>query len=169
MRVREAGLADVPRLAEIRNGDTEAGPADPRMQRYLAGTHHPRDARGPRAMYLALEGDRIAGYIAGHLTTRFDCDGELQYLYVARDHRRRGTASALLRALAGWFIEQDARRICVDVVPENVAARSLYRRHGAVELNRGWMVWGDIGRLAAKLTSGIVFGQDVEPVEEERS
>lgn len=145
MRIREAEFADVARLAELRAGDTEAGPADPRMERYLAGTHHPRDALAPRVMYVALEGDQIAGYIAGHLTRRFDCRGELQYLYVARDYRRRGAASALLMALANWFVEQRARRICVDVVPENAAARLFYRRHGAVELNRGWMVWEDIG------------------------
>lgn len=154
MRVREAKLADVARVAEIRAGDTEAGPADPRMERYLAGTHHPRDALGPRVMYLAVEGDRIAGYIAGHLTGRFDCHGELQYLYVARDHRRRGAASTLLKALAQWFVEQDARRICVDVVPENAPARSFYRRHGAVELNRGWMIWKDIG-LSAQANAGV--------------
>lgn len=143
MRVEEARTGDVASVAEIRAGDTEAGPADARMERYLAGTHHPGHALRPRVMYLALQEDRIAGYIAGHLTTRFDCEGELQYLYVDRGCRRRGAASALLTALAKWFIEKGARRICVDVVPENAAARSLYRQHGAVELNRNWMVWED--------------------------
>lgn len=154
MRIREARLADVARLAEIRAGDTEAGPADRRMERYLAGTHHPGDALAPRVMYVALEGEHIAGYIAGHLSTRFDCRGELQYLYVARDYRRRGAASALLMALTNWFIEQDARRVCVDVVPENAAARAFYRQHGAVELNRAWMVWEDIG-LSAQGNTGV--------------
>ena len=99
-------------------------------------------------MYVALEQDQIVGYIAGHLSIRFDCGGELQYLYVARNQRRRGAASALLRALANWFVEQGARRICVDVGPENRPARSFYRQHGAVDLNRGWMVWEDIGLSA---------------------
>lgn len=148
MRVREAEVADVARLSGIRAGDPEAGPADPRMEEYLAGTHHPRHALRPRVMYVALEEDLVAGYIAGHLTTRFNCEGELQYLYVARHYRRRGAASALLTALANWFIGRDARRICVDVVPENAVARAFYRHHGAIQLNRGWMVWEDIGGSA---------------------
>lgn len=36
-----------------------------------------------------------------------------------------------------------AHRICVDVGDDE--ARPFYRRHGAVELNRHWMVWNDIG------------------------
>ena len=45
-----------------------------------------------------------------------------------------------------WFVEHGARRICVDVGADE--ARPFYRRHGAVELNRHWMVWADIGRVA---------------------
>lgn len=149
MRVIEVTGADVPRLADVRQGDAENGPADPRMRKYLEGNHHPRYALAPRVMYMALDGDQIAGYIAGHLTTRFDCEGELQYLYVSPDHRRRGAATALLRALSGWFDGQGARRVCVDVVPENTVARSFYGHNGAVELNRNWMVWKHIGLSAA--------------------
>lgn len=145
MRILDVTAADVPRLAEIREADAESGPADPRMLRYLEGEHHPRNALAPRVVYMAVDEDRIAGYIAGHLTTRFDCEGELQYLYVAPDHRRRGAATALLEALARWFREQGARRVCVDVVPENTAARAFYGRNGADELQRNWMVWEDIG------------------------
>jgi hypothetical protein len=36
---------------------------------------------------------------------------------------------------------------CVDVGDD--AARPFYRRHGAVELNRHWMVWNDIGQVLA--------------------
>jgi GNAT superfamily N-acetyltransferase len=104
MRVREAEGADVGRLADIRASDTEAGPADPRMERYLAGTNHPGHALSSRVMYLALDEDRVTGYIAGHLTMRFDCEGGVQYLYVARDYRSRGAASALLEAVGNWFI-----------------------------------------------------------------
>jgi GNAT superfamily N-acetyltransferase len=128
-------------MAASRNGDPEAGPADPRMAGYLEGLRHPREALPPRTGYVALEGDRIVGYITGHLTRRYQCDGEIQYLYVAPPHRRTGVATGLLRELFLWFKEQDAWKICVDVEPDNAGARAFYGRNGAVPLNRGWMVW----------------------------
>jgi ribosomal protein S18 acetylase RimI-like enzyme len=112
------------------------------MLQYLAGEHHPQDALGPRAMWIAAEEDSPVGYVAGHLTRRFGCDGELQWIYVAPEHRRAGVASHLLGLLMEWFRAHGARRVCVDVGDE--AARLFYRRHGAVELNEHWMIWQDI-------------------------
>ena len=112
------------------------------MLRYLAGEHHPQQALLPRAMWMASDGRSPIGYVAGHLTRRFGCDGELQWIYVIPGNRRTQVASKLLRFLAEWFLERGARRICVDVGDDE--ARPFYKRHGAVELNRHWMVWNDI-------------------------
>jgi GNAT superfamily N-acetyltransferase len=112
------------------------------MLRYLAGEHHPQQALLPRVMWMAAERESPIGYAAGHLTRRFGCDGELQWIYVVPEHRRSQIASRLLRLMAEWFLEHGARRICVDVGDDN--ARPFYRRHGAVDLNRHWMVWNDI-------------------------
>jgi len=120
------------------------------MLQYLAGEHHPQQALLPRVLWMAEDTDKPIGYTAGHLTERFGCDGELQWIYVVPTHRRAGVASHLLRLLAGWFLEQDARRICVDVGDDE--ARPFYRRHGAVELNRHWMIWEDIGGVIHRLT-----------------
>lgn len=122
------------------------------MAAYLAGEHHPQQALPPRVLFMAELEDAAIGYIAGHLTRRFGCQGELQWIYVVPDHRRTGIGSRLLEMLAGWFVERDARRICVDVGDD--AARPFYRRHGAVELNRHWMVWEDIG-VALDGTAGL--------------
>ncbi|HJZ72988.1 MAG TPA: GNAT family N-acetyltransferase [Vicinamibacterales bacterium] len=146
LQYRRATVADVPRMARSRESDATAGPADPRMAAYLDGRHHPRLALEPRVAYVALEGDAVVGYIAGHLTTRYDCDGELQYLFVAREHRRQGVASALLRLLRGWFGEHHAVRICVDVEPGNVAGRAFYAANGATPLNSGWLVFTEAER-----------------------
>lgn len=113
------------------------------MLQYLAGEQHPQQALKPRAMWMATVGEAPIGYVAGHLTRRFNCEGELQWIYVVPDQRRNHVASELLRLLATWFLEHDARRICVDVGDD--AARPFYRRHGAVDLNKHWMVWKDIG------------------------
>ena len=113
------------------------------MWQYLAGTHHPQQALLPRMLWMASAGPSPIGYVAGHLTRRFGCDGELQWIYVVPEHRRAQVASTLLRALATWFLGQGARRVCVDIGSDD--ARPFYSRHGAVEMNRHWMVWDDIG------------------------
>jgi ribosomal protein S18 acetylase RimI-like enzyme len=114
------------------------------MALYLEGKHHPQHGLTPRVMFVCKENQSTVGYIGGHLTRRYDCDGELQYLYVAHQHRRNGIASQLLALLARWFSEQDASRICVDVEPDNAPARAFYARHGAVDLSDYWMVWPDV-------------------------
>jgi GNAT superfamily N-acetyltransferase len=121
------------------------------MLRYLAGEHHPQQALLPRVMWMAAEREAPIGYAAGHLTRRFGCDGELQWIYVVPEHRRSQIASALLRLMAEWFLEHGARRICVDVGDD--AARPFYRRHGAVDLNRHWMVWNDISGVVEGFTA----------------
>jgi GNAT superfamily N-acetyltransferase len=145
IRYRRADLSDVPLVATLPRAGEAGGDPPERMARYLAGVHHPQQALPPRAMWIATTGESPIGYVAGHLTRRFDCDGELQWIYVVPEHRRTRVASTLLGLLAEWFVEQHARRVCVDVGDD--AARPFYRRHGAVELSRHWMVWEDIGAV----------------------
>ena len=142
---RRALLTDVPAMAGLpRPGEAGGDPPD-RMLSYLAGESHPRQALPPRAMWLAESGGAPIGYAAGHLTRRFDCEGELQWIYVAPEHRRSHVGTELLRLVANWFVEQNALRVCVDVGDD--AARPFYRRLGAVDLNKHWMVWNDISRV----------------------
>jgi len=135
---RQASVADLPGMALSRLADAGTGPTDPRIAAYLLG-------KTPRVAYVALRGPEVVGYIGGHLTRRYGCDGELRYLFVAPAHRRRGVAGVLLQLLATWFRDHAARRICIHVEPANVAARRFCRRHGAGELNRYWLVWQDVG------------------------
>jgi ribosomal protein S18 acetylase RimI-like enzyme len=92
----------------------------------------------------------VVGFIAGHLTLRHGCAGELEWINVAAERRGSGIAPELLRQLAGWFVEQKAFRICVDVEPSNAVARAFYMRHGAETLNPHWLVWSDISRVLEK-------------------
>jgi len=143
---RQAELEDVPRVAHLPREGEAGGDSEERMRRYLAGEHHPQQALPPRIMWIALDDEAPIGYTAGHLTRRFGCEGELQWIYVVAAYRRQRIASQLLRLLALWFVEQGARRVCVDVGADD--ARPFYRRSGAVELNRHWMVWDDIGAIS---------------------
>ena len=158
---RQATPDDIPAMAEIRAADwgTEEYWRE-RIRLYLDAEHHPQHALPPRIAFVCADAKRVAGLIAGHLTRRFGCDGELEWISVRPEYRGRsvpapvvgqgqdvGVASELLRRLAEWFVSHDARRICVDVQPSNHAARHFYSRHGATDLKPSWLVWEDISRL----------------------
>jgi len=117
------------------------------MEAYFNGLHHPGEALARRVGFVAVADDTVIGYIAGHRTTRHGCTGEVEYLFVAPAHRRRGVATALLRQLAEWFQENGASAVCVDVNPDSVAARPFYESAGAAQLKGPWYVWKDIGKL----------------------
>jgi GNAT superfamily N-acetyltransferase len=143
--LREAGVSDVEDLARIRAaewGDEEFW--RDRITRYMTGEHHPQQALAPRVVIAAWEKGRLVGFIAGHLTQRYECDGELQWLNVFSERRGSGIAAELLHALAAWFAKEGAMRICVNVDPANARARAFYAKHGALELNPHWMVWEKI-------------------------
>ena len=143
---REVEPSDMPALARIRAADWETEEYwRKRIAAYLGCELHPQHALHPRVLYVACECDAVVGFIAGHLTRRFACDGELEWIDVVPAHRRTGIASELFRLLVAWFVAQNAKRVCVDVNPTNVPAQKFYRRHGAVDLRPHWLVWPDIG------------------------
>jgi len=149
MHYRLADQSDIPAMARIRATEWETEEYwRVRISRYMNCELHPQHALMPRVNYVALEGDALVGCIAGHLTRRFACDGEIEWINVIPERRGSGVAAGLLRLLATWFTEQKATRICIDVQPGNTVARRFYMRHGAVELNAHWLVWDDIKIVA---------------------
>lgn len=150
---RKAISEDIPALARIRSADWESEQYwIRRITGYMEGRLHPQKALRSRLLLLATENKLIVGFVAGHLTRRFDCDGELEWIDVIGDRRRLGIGSEMVRILARWFLEQQARRICVD--PGNPVARSFYRHLGAEMLNQHWMFWPDISNLARATSAG---------------
>ena len=145
---REAREADLEALARIRAAQwgNEQYWRD-RIRGYASGALNPQQALAPRVIYVAVDNSEITGFIAGHLTRRFGCDGELEWLNVVPQKRRSGVARQLLLVLASWFADKGAKRICVDADPENPTARAFYRKHGAQDLNQHWLVWPDITEL----------------------
>jgi GNAT superfamily N-acetyltransferase len=132
-------------MAQIRSRrwETEAFWID-RIGGYLKGQYSPQHALAPRAAFVAIGEDTVVGFVAGHRTRRYGCDGELEWIDVVAERRRQGVAGKLMGAMAKWFVEQNALRVCVDVDPTNTIARALYAKHGAERLNRHWMVWPDV-------------------------
>lgn len=114
------------------------------MVAYFEGRHHPQQALAPRTGYVAEVDGEVVGYVAGHLTRRFGCDGEIQYLFVASALRRRGIARELLARLAEWFAGRGVSRVCVNVNLESPGARPFYLSLRATDINPYWMEWHDI-------------------------
>jgi len=142
---RLAEKADIPAMGRIRAAEWETEEYwRVRISRYLNCELHPEQALMPRVSYVALEAESLVGFIAGHLTRRYACDGELEWINVIPECRGSAVASELLRLLAALFAEQKASRICVDVEPNNTTARRFYKRYGADDLNEHWLVWNDI-------------------------
>lgn len=148
---RDAEKSDIPAMACIRASEWETEEYwRVRISRYLERELHPEHALMPRVIYVALEGDSLVGFVAGHLTRRYACDGELEWINVVPERRGSEIAPQLLRLLAAWFAEHEASRVCVDVDPANTTARRFYTRHGAQVLNDHWLVWDDVKVVLAR-------------------
>jgi len=148
VKIRPAEPGDFPAMASIRAGEwqSDAFWLD-RIGGYLAGVHSPQHALAPRAAWVALRGDSVAGFVAGHLTRRFDCDGELQWINVAAGYRGKGIADQLLAVMLDWFRQHNAARVCVNVEPGSEIARRFYARHGAVPMGPHWMLWRNLPQM----------------------
>ena len=150
MEYRQAHQIDFPTLAGIRARD--AGQEEfwkERIAGYWQRTHHPQKALLPRIIYVAVDGEVITGMIAGHLTQRFGCTGELQWIDVIPPYRGTGVAHKLLQLLASWFVFQQSVKVCVNCAPDNLTALRFYERHGAKPINDQWLVWEDITAVLA--------------------
>ncbi len=143
--IRPAEVDDVPAMAAIRAAEWETEAYwERRIGNYLCGELGAQHALPGHAVFVAIREEVVIGFIAGHRTRRHSCDGELEWRDVTAAHRRQGIAGKLVVTLAAWFVEQQALRVCIDVKPENTAARALYAKYGARPLNPHWMFWEDI-------------------------
>jgi GNAT superfamily N-acetyltransferase len=116
----------------------------------LEREHSPQQALPARTAFVALDGTELIGFVAGHRTRRYRCDGELQWINVTKGVRGQGIADRLMAKLGAWFIEQEVHRVCVNVDPKNVAAGKFYTRFGARTLNEHWMIWEDSTSMLGK-------------------
>lgn len=148
MQYRLARETDIPAMARIRaEGWGTREYWERRIAGYMSGDVHPHESLPQRVAYVAVDesqDDSMAGLVAGHLTHRLECDGELEWINVAQEHRTAGVGFQLMVMMARWFDWMNARRICVNVEPTNTVARNFYAGMGARMLDANWMVWDDI-------------------------
>ena len=148
-RIRPSEYADIALMAAIRarEWETEAYWLS-RIGAYLRVEQSPQQALARRAAFVAEDQTAVVGFVAGHRTRRFGCAGELQWINVVHERRGEGIAGRLIVRMGEWFAEETRGRICVNVEPDNAAARDLYRRFGADWLNDYWMVWENPQRMS---------------------
>jgi RimJ/RimL family protein N-acetyltransferase len=140
LRVRRARPGDAKRLVElaqavggepegwlIADGDWRSAREE---RRHLSGAARSRHT----AVLVAELGDDIVG----RLTIARDANPACAHvadvgIMVARDARRQGVGTALLRAAEAWAAGVGIAKIELHVFPRNVAAIALYRRLGYAE------------------------------------
>ncbi len=59
-----------------------------RWQTYFRG-ESPGGSKPERLVLKAVVDGRLIGHLAGHLTTRYDMDAEIQSFYILKEHQRR--------------------------------------------------------------------------------
>ncbi|MGB6869051.1 MAG: GNAT family N-acetyltransferase [Acidobacteriaceae bacterium] len=147
--IRRAEPRDITAMAAIRAEAWETQAYwERRVEAYLAGRIAAQHALPGHAMFVAEAEEAVVGLVEGHRTRRHGCQGELEWINVAQAVQGRGIAGNLLAAMAAWFVEQEALRVCVNVARDNGAARAFYAKYGAADLKPFWMVWEDIGIVA---------------------
>jgi GNAT superfamily N-acetyltransferase len=121
-----------------------------RWNTYFNG-QSPASAKPQRVVYKAVVDGELVGYIAGHLTARYEKDAEIQSFYILREHQRKGIGTKLLAEFLRWLQTQRATSLCVGIDSTNLY-QAFYLKYGAGYLNPHWMFWNDIEALRRKIT-----------------
>ncbi|MCW3090437.1 MAG: family N-acetyltransferase [Ferruginibacter sp.] len=117
-----------------------------RWQTYFKG-ESPNGSKSGRLILKAEIGDKIVGFIAGHLTTRYEKDAEIQSFYVLKEYQRKRIGTDLFHTLTGWMMEQGVRSLCVGFALEN-KYQAFYLKKGGRYLNPHWICWDNLEEIA---------------------
>lgn len=119
-----------------------------RWQRYIrdGAGGNVQKALGDSFSILAESEVQLVGLAAYHHTRRWDCDAELESMYVSPDWQARGIGTEFLRIILQRLQADGSRSLCVGYNPKNPYKR-FYLKHGAVEINRHWAVWRSLPSL----------------------
>jgi aminoglycoside 3-N-acetyltransferase I len=107
-------------------GDARPGPA---WRSRLLGAGH-------FSAFVAVEGERVVGALAGYELMKFEQERAEFYIYdlaVAGTHRRRGIATALIRAFAAHAKARGGSVVFVQADLEDAPAIALYESLGTRE------------------------------------
>jgi GNAT superfamily N-acetyltransferase len=121
-----------------------------RWKTYFEG-QTPQTSKKERVVLKAFIDEKIIGYIAGHLTTRYNIDAEIQSFYILKEYQRMGTGTKLLETFLVWVLKHSAQSLCVGIASDN-PYQSFYLKHGGRHLNKHWIYWDDLNLLFTKIS-----------------
>jgi ribosomal protein S18 acetylase RimI-like enzyme len=117
------------RLAALLDAPTAFGVTHASAAAYTEAQWRERAAgRGPARYLLALDGDTAIGMVAHVAASATDLN--LIAMWVAPQWRGASVATRLVQAVQAHAIEQQLRRVVLDVSPDNLRAAAFYRRLG---------------------------------------
>jgi GNAT superfamily N-acetyltransferase len=103
-----------------------------RWKTYFAA-QSPQSSKPERIVLKAVEKGKIVGYIAGHLTTRYEMDAEIQSFYILKPYQRTGIGTALLGRFIDWLASKGSKSLCVGIASNN-KYKAFYLKHGGLTL-----------------------------------
>jgi ribosomal-protein-alanine N-acetyltransferase len=125
-KIRSFRPPDALTIAEILRDSAEAAQWPPESYAKLADS--------PGGFFLIGEADaQVVGFVAAR---RVADEAEILNVAVRPDFRRKGIASALLRAALDEFLGSTVARVFLELRESNLPARGLYERHGFVPSGR---------------------------------
>lgn len=105
----------------------------------------PQTSKPERIVFKAVIDGRVVGYIAGHLTTRYNKDAEIQSFFILKAHQRKGLGGMLFLKFIAWLYAQNAKSLCVGIMPDN-PYKAFYLKQGGQYLNPHWIYWDDVSK-----------------------
>lgn len=125
MRVRPAGISDIPAVAALEQSEFPSGADEGMLVRLLKS--------GDGVILVSAEEERLLGYV----WCRFVLDeGEIGNIAVLPAERRRGVAAALLGSLLAEAERRGAAQLALEVRESNRAALSLYEKYGFLPVGK---------------------------------
>ncbi len=113
---------------------------------YMNRANHIEKISVHRVIIVAMIKLNIVGFIAGHLTSQPDPQGEIQSMNILKPQWGKGVEVNLLRILARWFKSRGVTSVYVNVAAQN-PYKKFYTRHGATAMNDLLYRWDDIGKV----------------------
>ncbi len=125
-KIRPFRADDAQAISNILRGSAEAAQWPPESYAKLANSNG-------GIVLVCFANDLVVGFVAARKTAD---EAEILNIAVLSDFRRKGIASALLRAALDDFLSSAVARVFLELRESNLPARELYQRHGFVPSGR---------------------------------